>query len=102
MADHSRLVVVGATGAVGTQMLRILEQRGFAAQQIVPVASARSAGRKLEYGGGELEVVALEEGIFQSGDLALFDVPDEISAEWAPIAAGRGAIAIDNSGAFRM
>ena len=87
-----RLVVVGATGAVGTQMLRILTQRGFSADQIVPVASARSAGRKLEYAGKELEVVALAEDVFRSGDLALFDVPDEVSAQWAPIAAAKGAI----------
>lgn len=97
-----RLVVVGATGAVGTQMLKILEQRGYPADRIVAVASARSAGRKLGYAGGELEVVALAEDVFAPEDLALFDVPDEISAQWAPLASGRGAIAIDNSGAFRM
>ena len=102
MPETARLVVVGATGAVGTQMLRILEERGFDAGRILPVASARSAGRKLDYAGGEIEVVALAEDVFRSGDLALFDVPDEVSAEWAPLAAGRGAIAIDNSGAFRM
>lgn len=102
MPDRVRLVVVGATGAVGTQMLRILYSRGFPADQIVPVASARSAGRKLEYGSDELEVVALSDDVFETGDLALFDVPDEISAEWAPVAARRGAVAIDNSGAFRM
>ena len=98
----SRLVVVGATGAVGTQMLRILAERDIDASQIVAVASARSAGRRLDFKDTQLEVVALAESVFEEGDLALFDVPDEISAEWAPIAAGRGAIAIDNSAAFRM
>ncbi|MGH3369034.1 MAG: aspartate-semialdehyde dehydrogenase, partial [Nocardioidaceae bacterium] len=59
-------------------------------------------GRRLPYGNRELEVVALEARVFAAGDLALFDVPDEVSAEWAPIAASKGAVAVDNSGAFRM
>ncbi len=97
-----RVVVVGATGAVGTEMLRILEQSDFPASELLPVASPRSAGRKIDYKGRQVEVVALAEDVFEAGDLALFDVPDEVSAEWAPIAAARNATVIDNSGAFRM
>ncbi|HWL66253.1 MAG TPA: aspartate-semialdehyde dehydrogenase [Actinomycetota bacterium] len=97
-----RLVVVGATGAVGTVMMDILEERDFPADEIIPVASPRSAGRKLDYQDRQLEVVALDESVFDGADLALFDVPDELSAQWAPVAVRQGAIAIDNSGAFRM
>jgi aspartate-semialdehyde dehydrogenase len=66
------------------------------------IASARSAGKKLMCRGEELTVVALSPESFDGIDVAMFDVPDEISAEWAPIAAARGAIVVDNSGAFRM
>ena len=97
-----RTVLVGATGAVGMQMLAILEERGFPADDLVLVASARSAGKQLPYAGTELEVVALAREVFQDGDLALFDVPDEISEEWAPIAVESGATVIDNSAAWRM
>ena len=97
-----RTVVVGATGAVGTEMLKILEEREFPSQSVVPVASPRSAGRLLDHRGGQVEVVQLAEDVFREGDLALFDVPDEVSLEWAPVAAARGAVVVDNSAAFRM
>lgn len=97
-----RIVAVGATGAVGTEMLKILAERGTGDHEVVAVASARSAGRRLPFGDRTLEVVELTEDVFEGGDLALFDVPDEVSAEWAPRAAGRGAVVIDNSGAWRM
>lgn len=97
-----RLAVVGATGAVGTEMLKILDQRSFPFDELVPVASPRSAGRKLECGGRSWEVRALAPDVFDGVDLALFDVPDELAAEWAPIAVERGATVIDNSGAWRM
>lgn len=97
-----KLAVVGATGAVGTEILRILEQRSFPVDELVPVASPRSAGRHLRFNGDEVEVVALEESVFEKTDVALFDVPDELSVEWAPVAAKQGAVVIDNSAAFRM
>jgi aspartate-semialdehyde dehydrogenase len=97
-----RVVVVGATGAVGTQILAILEERRFPVDELVPVASERSAGRLLQFGGREWAVRTLEADVFQAGDIALFDVPDEVSGEWAPVAAERGAIVVDNSAAFRM
>jgi aspartate-semialdehyde dehydrogenase len=97
-----RLVVVGATGAVGTEMLKILEERDFGAHEVIPVASPRSAGRKLDFAGRAIEVRALAADVFEGADLALFDVPDELSEQWAPIAAAAGAIVVDNSAAWRM
>ena len=96
------LAVVGATGAVGTVMLDILSKRKNVYGEIRLIASARSAGKKLICRGEELTVVALSPEAFDGIDIAMFDVPDEISAEWAPIAAKRGAVVVDNSGAFRM
>jgi aspartate-semialdehyde dehydrogenase len=96
------LAVVGATGAVGTVMLGILSERPDVWGEIRLIASARSAGKKLMCRGKELTVVALSPESFDGIDVAMFDVPDEISAEWAPVAAARGAVVVDNSGAFRM
>lgn len=96
------LAVVGATGAVGTVMLSILSERKDVWGEIRLIASARSAGKKLICRGEELTVVALSPEAFDGIDVAMFDVPDEVSAEWAAIAVSRGAIVVDNSGAFRM
>ncbi|MGH2730688.1 MAG: aspartate-semialdehyde dehydrogenase, partial [Actinomycetota bacterium] len=71
-----RLVVVGATGAVGTEILRILEERDFPIDELIVVASERSAGRRIPFGGEELEVRALGPEVFDGADVALFDVPD--------------------------
>ena len=97
-----KTVLVGATGAVGTEMLKILEERSWPADDLLPVASPRSAGRKLAWSGRTLEVAALAPEVFEGADIALFDVPDELSAEWAPIAAAAGAVVVDNSAAWRM
>ncbi len=96
------LAVVGATGAVGTVMLGILSQREDVWGEIRLVASARSAGKVLRVRGEDVVVQALAPEVFEGVDVAMFDVPDEISAEWAPIAVSRGVIVVDNSGAFRM
>ena len=96
------LAVVGATGAVGTVMLDILTKRENVYGEIRLIASARSAGKKLWCRGEELTVVALSPEAFDGIDIAMFDVPDEISEEWAPVAVSRGAVVVDNSGAFRM
>ena len=96
------LAVVGATGAVGTVMLDLLSTRPDVWGEIRLIASARSAGKKLICRGEELTVVALSPDAFDGIDVAMFDVPDEVSAEWGPIAAARGCIVVDNSGAFRM
>jgi aspartate-semialdehyde dehydrogenase len=96
------LAVVGATGAVGTVMLDILSNRANIWGEIRLIASPRSAGRRLTVRGEEVEVVALSEEAFDGVDIAMMDVPDEVSAEWAPKAAARGVIVIDKSGTFRM
>jgi aspartate-semialdehyde dehydrogenase len=100
--DLPTLAVVGATGAVGTVMCELLSARKNVWGEIRLVASERSAGRTVVVRGEELKVQALEPGVFDGVDVAMFDVPDEVSARWAPIAASCGAIAVDNSGAFRM
>ncbi|MGR6997218.1 aspartate-semialdehyde dehydrogenase [Yinghuangia aomiensis] len=96
------LALVGATGAVGSVMLELLSTRQDVWGEIRLIASPRSAGKKLVVRGEEVEVVALSEECFEGVDVAMFDVPDEVSAQWAPIAAAKGAVAVDNSGAFRM
>ena len=96
------LALVGATGAVGTVMLGILSQRADIWGEIRLIASARSAGKLLTVRGEQVAVVALSAEAFDGVDVAMFDVPDEVSAEWAPIAVERGAVVVDNSGAFRM
>jgi aspartate-semialdehyde dehydrogenase len=96
------LAVVGATGAVGTVMLDLLSTRENVWGEIRLLASARSAGKVLRCRGEDLVVQELTEESFDGVDVAMFDVPDEVSAKWAPIAASRGAVAVDNSGAFRM
>ena len=96
------LAVVGATGTVGTVMLSILSQRSDVWGEIRLLASARSAGKVLQVRGEDVVVQELTPEAFDGVDVAMFDVPDEISAEWAPIAAAHGAVAVDNSGAFRM
>jgi len=97
------LALVGATGAVGTVMIDIINGRETVPWgEIRLIASARSAGKKITVRGEELTVIELKPEAFDGVDIAMFDVPDEISAEWAPIAAARGAVAVDNSGAFRM
>jgi aspartate-semialdehyde dehydrogenase len=102
MSKKPSLAVVGATGAVGTVMLDILSKRENVYGEIRLIASAKSAGKKLICRGEELTVVALSPEAFEGIDIAMFDVPDEISKEWAPIAASKGAVVVDNSGAFRM
>ena len=102
MKKKPSLAVVGATGAVGTVMLDILSTREDVWGEIRLIASARSAGKKLRCRGEELTVVALSPEAFEGIDVAMFDVPDEVSAHWAPIASQRGVVCVDNSGAFRM
>ena len=97
------VAIVGATGAVGTTMIDIIDARPSVPwSEIRLVASPRSAGKVLRVRGEDVTVQALAPEVFDGVDIALFDVPDEVSAEWAPIAASRGAVAVDNSGAFRM
>jgi aspartate-semialdehyde dehydrogenase len=96
------LAIVGATGAVGTVMRSVVSQRADIWGDVRLIASARSAGRRLEVRGSDVVVQALAPEVFDGVDLAMFDVPDEVSRQWAPVAADRGAVVIDKSGAFRM
>jgi aspartate-semialdehyde dehydrogenase len=97
------LALVGATGAVGTMMIDIINGRESVPWgEIRLIASPRSAGQTRNVRGTEITIQALAPEVFDGVDVAMFDVPDEVSAQWAPIAAEHGAVAVDNSGAFRM
>lgn len=96
------VAVAGATGAVGEEMLAVLEQRAFPAERVIALASARSAGRKLPFAGGELEVQEMTERSFDGVDIALFSAGGSVSLEMAPHAVDAGCVVIDNSSAFRM
>jgi aspartate-semialdehyde dehydrogenase len=100
--DKPTLAVVGATGAVGTVMLDILSTREDVWGEIRLIASARSAGRVLHCRGEALVVEELTEACFDGVDVAMFDVPDDVSERWAPVAVSKGVVVVDNSGAFRM
>jgi aspartate-semialdehyde dehydrogenase len=97
-----RVAVVGATGAVGSTMLGVMRERSFAADEVVPFASERSAGRTIDYGDTDLTVVALSDESVQGFDLALFSAGSATSAEWAPRFADAGAVVVDNSSQWRM
>ncbi|HKH78457.1 MAG TPA: aspartate-semialdehyde dehydrogenase [Solirubrobacteraceae bacterium] len=99
MSNSYRVAVVGATGQVGTLMLKLLRERSFPASEIVPFASERSVGRELA---GGLIVQGLDEESVQGFDIALFSAGGAISGEWAPRFADAGAIVIDNSSRWRM
>ena len=96
-----RMGIVGATGLVGTEMLRILAERAFPVGELRVFASLRSQGRRLTFGGREVVCEVLTEGCFDGLELVMIDVDDPIAAEWAPRAAAAGAVVIDNSAAFR-
>jgi aspartate-semialdehyde dehydrogenase len=97
-----RLAVVGATGAVGPEVLSILAERGFPASEVVPFASARSAGSRVAFDGGELVVRELTADALEGFDLALFSAGSGISRQFAPEAVKRGCVVVDKSSAFRM
>jgi aspartate-semialdehyde dehydrogenase len=96
------LAVVGATGAVGTVLCELLSARKNVWGDITLIASPRSAGKKIVVRGEELTVKPLAPECFDGIDVAMFDVPDDVAADWAPVAAERGAVVVDNSGAWRM
>ena len=100
--DSYVVAVAGATGAVGEEILKILTQREFPVKSLVPLASDRSAGRKLEFNGREYEVLELTERSFAGVDIALFSAGGDRSLQFAPAAVRSGAVVVDNSSAFRM
>ncbi|MEU5404083.1 aspartate-semialdehyde dehydrogenase [Streptomyces sp. NPDC005963] len=102
MTGKPTLAVVGATGAVGAVMLQLLSQHKDIWGEIRLVSSARAAGRTLVVRGEECEVIALSEEALTDVAVALFLVPADVSARWAPIAAAKGAVVVDSSAAFRL
>ena len=97
-----RIAVVGVTGLVGSTMLRILEERNFPVTELLPVASAQSAGKEVKYAGKMYKVMTAEEAIAQKPQLALFSAGGSVSLELAPLFAAAGTRVIDNSSAWRM
>jgi aspartate-semialdehyde dehydrogenase len=100
--DGYRIGVVGATGAVGSTILELLHDRRFPVSEVVPLASARSAGSKVTYGGAKLEVLELNEPAIDGLDLALCSAGGSISAEWAPKLVEAGVVVVDNTSYWRM
>lgn len=97
-----KIAVVGATGMVGTVMLKVLDERNLPITELIPVASERSAGKKLSYKGNNYTVVTLEDAVKMQPDVALFSAGGDTSLEWAPKFAAVGTTVIDNSSAWRM
>jgi len=97
-----KIAVVGATGLVGQVMLKVLEERAFPINELIPVASKRSIGKTITYKGNPYTIVSMEDAIKASPDIALFSAGGDTSKEWAPKFAEVGSTVIDNSSAWRM
>ena len=102
MPDAPVVAVAGATGAVGREMLAVLEQRAFPASRVIALASARSAGKAVPFGGGELIVEEMTDASFTGVDIALFSAGAGISKQFRDAVTRAGCVMIDNSSAFRM
>jgi aspartate-semialdehyde dehydrogenase len=102
MSKNLHVAIVGATGAVGIEMMKTLEKRGFPVGKLTLLASARSAGKKLPFRGEEIIVQELTAASFAGVELALFSAGGSISKEFAPAAVSAGAVVVDNSSVFRM
>jgi aspartate-semialdehyde dehydrogenase len=102
MKTSYRVGIVGATGAVGIEMLRVMERRKFPVESLRLLASSRSAGKPLEFRGQDVCVEALTVDSFEKLDLVFFSAGASISKEFAPLAVNAGAVVVDNSSAFRM
>ncbi len=102
MNQRPHVAVVGATGAVGIEMIKTLEKRNFPVGKLTLLASARSVGKKLKFKGEQFAVAELTKDSFGGIDIALFSAGGGISREYAPLAAEAGCVVIDNSSAFRM
>jgi aspartate-semialdehyde dehydrogenase len=102
MNKNPSVAIVGATGAVGVEMIKTLEKRNFPVGKLILLASARSTGKKYTFRGAEVSVKELTKDSFAGIDIALFSAGGSISKEFAPIAAAAGCVVVDNSSAFRM
>jgi aspartate-semialdehyde dehydrogenase len=97
-----RVAIVGATGMVGREMLKVLAERNFPITELIPVASSRSVGKSISFGMQEYPIVSIEEAVKMAPDIALFSAWSDASREWAPKFAAAGTRVIDNSSAWRM
>lgn len=102
MSKNLHVAIVGATGAVGVEMMKTLEKRNFPVGKLTLLASAKSAGKRLPFKGGEVIIEELTEKSFAGVDVALFSAGGSISKQFAPFATQAGAVVVDNSSAFRM
>jgi aspartate-semialdehyde dehydrogenase len=102
MSKEYKVAVLGATGAVGREMLKSLLDRGFPAASVKALASERSAGKKIEYDGRDLTVEQVGPGSFEGSDIALFSAGSAVSKEFAPLAAKSGCVVVDNSSCWRQ
>jgi len=97
-----KVAVVGATGMVGRMMLKVLEERNFPVDQLLPAASERSAGKEVTFRGKQVKVISVMEAVEAHPEVALFSAGAAVSKEWAPVFAENGTVVIDNSSAWRM
>lgn len=97
-----KVAVVGATGLVGSRMIEVLQERNFPVSEFIPVASARSVGKELEYAGKKYKIVSMDDAIAMRPDIAIFSAGGDTSVEFAPKFAEVGTTVIDNSSAWRM
>src|SRR3954469_17377335 len=102
MNRNPHVAIVGATGAVGIEMIKTLEKRNFPVGKLTLLASARSVGKKLKFRGQEVTVKELTKDSFAGIDIALFSAGGSISKEYAPIAAKAGCVVVDNSRFFAL
>lgn len=97
-----KIAVVGATGLVGSVMLKVLQERGFSNETIIPAASQKSVGKKIQFASRELTVVSVEDAINENCDYAIFSAGSKVSKQYAPLFAEKGTVVIDNSSCWRM
>lgn len=100
--SEMKVAVIGATGLVGTVMLRVLEERGFPVSELIPAASSKSVGKTVTFKGKEVKVVSVEEAIERKPAVALFSAGAETSKKYAPLFMEKGIYVVDNSSAWRM
>jgi aspartate-semialdehyde dehydrogenase len=97
-----KLAIVGVTGLVGQEILRVLEERNFQFDELLPVASAKNVGKSIQYKGKQYAIKSMEEAVASAPDVAIFSAGGGVSLDWAPKFAEVGTIVIDNSSAWRM
>jgi len=97
-----RIAILGATGLVGQEMIKTLEDRNFPVTEFIPLASSKSAGKVVEFRGSQFEVKEVSHDVFEGVEIALFSAGADASKRWAPVAVSKGAVVIDNSNGWRM